>query len=527
MEDSQNFDLDMSSSDDESGPSPVPQKNKPAKKSSEVSGDKKKTQEANAKGKEAGGDAAVPVEAKDDEGTAKGTAKVTATKSKNMSNVSKASADTTPKTKRKDNPKDNQKDNPKRKKKKVISASEEEGDVSDEAPKKKRSTATEKNSKAKKESSTSEEDSSPPAKRPKRKKTGDLPPEVKKPLVVIDPSSELPKSDASWAVTFTNTRVFTEFVSMIASVLSDGIFNIVDGRRFRQEECTTSSLTTDKKKQGYTGLYVECIDSRKVCLLICKIYGHVITHPKVEGNEDDDEQLSFCVKIETLLTYLKSVGHGNYVQLYGLRNSPRLYMNVISATTARQKRHITIESTSHDSESFNVKDITYENTVYFEQTEFRNIIALASSKGVNCKNIRFRLMEPVKQSATGEHRLYFILHVYGENSSTDFGYCSTTTKDEETNSQCVVIKNSDSIDEYNDLWGVKQSELKETFNEAFSVEYLNSFVSSQSHTLVFRLSPKKPMIVTCSLGDEYSFISFVLAPRSDEEIPDTIQLFDA
>jgi hypothetical protein len=84
----------------------------------------------------------------------------------------------------------------------------------------------------------------------------------------------------------------------------------------------------------------------------------------------------------------------------------------------------------------------------------------------------------------------------------------------------IVIKNSEilEVQDADDPKNYHLKDLDEKYSGVFDVEYLSMFIKSlDRHTINLHITNDKPMIVTCSLGDETSFVAFVLAQQVNED----------
>jgi len=165
--------------------------------------------------------------------------------------------------------------------------------------------------------------------------------------------------------------------------------------------------------------------------------------------------------------------------------------------------------------------------VVFELAEMRRILRLA--KSIKSNNLRIVIMEPTKKSADGMKRFFFLIQVLGEHSYDEEVFCSTTdiseekTEEEEEEAKegspkRLVIKNSEMLEmqEEDNPMNYNIKDLEQKYAGIFTVEYLNMFIKSlDRHTINLHLANDKPMIVTCSLGDESSFLAFVLAHQEE------------
>jgi hypothetical protein len=362
-----------------------------------------------------------------------------------------------------------------------------------------------------------EEDKKAPTKK-KKKKNKDAQPKIT--------NSMLPSSDAKVGVHFNSKHGLATLLEGIGPMLSDCTFNIAcgDSDEFNQTKLSTSLLKEDKDREKFSGIYLEALDTTHSCVVIGKIKASVIINKE---NPPDKDDMSFCVSVQTFLTHIKSVNSSYCVQLYRTAKSSDVHMKTFSPSIGRHHRLMTLGTLNKELETFGVNDIDYPHTVEFELFEFRSIVKMA--KGINCDNLRFRILETKGTSKV--QRSYFIVHIYGENSYDEHCFCSLTDIDEGDgkSNNTIVIKNSELTDVDDDPVNVSLDELDEKFNNIFAVDFLNSFLKALDRsTVTIRLAQDQPMTITSSLGDEHSFLTYMLAPKEDSDsLPNIIQSFGA
>ena len=336
--------------------------------------------------------------------------------------------------------------------------------------------------------------------------------------------SKLAARDATVSVNFNNKAPLVMLLEGIAPMLSDCAFKIAcsDNTQFNQSAITGSKLQEDRKASTFSGIYIEALDTSHSCVIIGKIKAAVVIS---DGRVLTKDDMSFCVSVSTFLTHIKSVNASYFVQLYRTTGSSDLHLKLSSPSNGRHHRQMTLGTLNKESPTFGVNDIDYPHTVEFEVFELRNIVKLA--KGINCAHMRFRILET--KVSTGTHRSYFIVHIYGESSYDEHCFCSVTDvkEGEKLSPNTIVIRNSELIDMDDDPVNVSLRDLDEKFNDVFPVEFLNSFLKSIDRASVtIRLAQGRPMTMTTSLGDEESFLTYMLAPKTDPTtLPNDIKSF--
>ena len=327
---------------------------------------------------------------------------------------------------------------------------------------------------------------------------------------------------AAVTVIFTQPKSFSTLLDVLNDLLQDGVFQILSKDRPDINE-TSSNLSIDTRKDDFSGIYAEFIDKSNSCVIIMKYAAEVIINEKMDVQQKD---MQFCVDILTMLNHLKSVNSSFCLQMYRRQCDDKIHFKAFGQSLGyRQFRHIRMDTWDKVADKFSISDIKYDYVVVFELAEMRRILRLA--KSIKSTNLRIVIMEPMKKSADGMKRFFFLIQVLGEHSYDEEVFCSTTDISEEKTEEekatedspkRLVIKNSEMLEmqEEDNPMNYNVKDLEQKYAGIFTVEYLNMFIKSlDRHTINLHLANDKPMIVTCSLGDESSFLAFVLAHQEE------------
>jgi hypothetical protein len=334
------------------------------------------------------------------------------------------------------------------------------------------------------------------------------------------PKVALPTKDTKVLVHFNSHHSLVILLEGITSLLSDCTFNIAYSKStsYRQSDLSTSVLSDDEKRDDFNGFYLEALDLTRSCIVIAKLEAHVTINEK---DPPDPSDMSFCVSVGTFLTHVKSISANCCVQLYRTTSSADLHIKTFSAS-GRHNRLMTIGTLNKESATFGVNNLEYPFTVQLDLAELRGIIKTATL--IHCKNFRTRILE--SKDPTKTRRSYFIIHLYGDNSYDE--HCFLSLTDVTEGKSTLVIKNSDFLDD-DEQAVVTLDDLDEKFNNIFPVEYMHSFLKAlEKQTVTIRFAQDRPMTISSSLGDEQSFLTYLLAPKTDvDTLPNLIQTFGA
>lgn len=336
---------------------------------------------------------------------------------------------------------------------------------------------------------------------------------------------------------------------------------------------------------SFTGLYGSCIDESQTCIVLFKFYGEVLVSENEQAK--DPKNFEFTLNLNTLYNLVRSYDNDFCLQLYRKIGEPGIFLKafpkVAAATTkARQYRHSRVEQiTGGGEETFDISSITYEYKVMMQLQEIRKIVRLA--KNLGSEFIRIRIIEPKKnknliseagkeENCCSYRRFFFIVQTYGQGSSDERIFCSftkerktATKKNDEkkkkgdgggdgTLRDFVILNGSgnsinnngssssntkssinnignteEKREDPDDPKQYRRSEVEEKYNEVFRVENLGRFLKAlDGNRIYFQFEAEKPMLVSSPLGDETSYIVFVLSARTnDDGIPNELEAFSS
>jgi len=253
--------------------------------------------------------------------------------------------------------------------------------------------------------------------------------------------------------------------------------------------------------------------------VIAKLKGDVVIK-----DENKESKLAFCVPVDLLLAHLKSINPSNSIKVYGDVGGDQLKFKVVSLATGKRIRNFQLCTLNREIQEIDFSAIDYEYTVDFNLHELRKILRLASGRSVDCPEIRLRILEEMDKHE--KYSSFFLIHIHSEQSYGEYCYQSIIDINDSKECKSMTITTGNFEVEEVDTTELKLSQLNETFNEVFSVSYLHNFIKSlDGNNVVMKLSKEKPLVLTTSLGDEQSYISFVLAHRRQDTVIDKITTF--
>ena len=320
----------------------------------------------------------------------------------------------------------------------------------------------------------------------------------------MEPATKKTKiNPMAYSFTVTQPKTWETLVEIVQPILQDCHFRVVDNDEF-------------------SGISMESIDSKSVCVVIAKLKGKVEIVDDTKTNTSQE----FCVPVDLLLAHLKSVNPTNVINVHSDAGGAELKFDITSSVSGKKVRHFELSTLNRDFQEIDFNAIDYQYTVDFNLHELRKVLRLASGRSVDCPEIRLRILEEIDQA--GKYSSFFLIHISSEQSYGEYCYQSQIDMDDGKTCKSLTITNSnfDVDEDTTKNPPPTMSQLKETFNEVFSVTYLHNFIKSlDGNNVVIKLSPGKPLVLTNILGDETSYVSFVLAHRRQDTVVDKITSF--
>ena len=295
------------------------------------------------------------------------------------------------------------------------------------------------------------------------------------------------KSDTEWRITLHQTQGFRTLVDVVSPILTRVNFHV----------------TKDVQKADNFFLCIDSVDPTHVCMVQARL-GCEKTF-QLKGDE------SFCVESRILNTLLKSVPPHYSLDLEKKTTSADIFMRTYESLSNSHETYYTLSTLVDESQRCKLEDMCYAYTIEIELTTLRQIAKM--SQQLQAKNLKFVVLEPECSKAGVYHTMFSILSA--GDAIQEHRFNSVTTSDPKyATDTCLIRAATDSTSsESGDV-----TRMIERYNESFSTTFMNYFLKSMERQMItLKLSNDKPLVLTYPLGADSSIVSFILAPKTDNE----------
>lgn len=288
----------------------------------------------------------------------------------------------------------------------------------------------------------------------------------------------------SWTLKFHQTYALRTLIEVVGNVISRVNIKIIND-------------------DSFTGISVESIDSKRVCLVAAKLKCDVV------GLDKSSECPCFCVDTSTLGTCLRSVSPQYSIDVHKRVGSEEIVLCVYEVICNSYTSEYKIPTLAHEDDEVKLHDMEYKYQVDFDLVTLRGIVKnCLALKGENVSII-------VEESTSNDDTRHAVMTVMSEgNAEQRHVFHSLTEKKSGDDGSPLMMRatNTEAME------GVRtDEEMVTTYHETFSAAYLNSFMKNmERNSVTMRLSSKKPLLLIYPLGIEKSNICFVLAAKADE-----------
>lgn len=299
-----------------------------------------------------------------------------------------------------------------------------------------------------------------------------------------------------WRVTIVTPQTFKTFLVIIYRVLSQCPFQLI-------------------KSDAFTGLRVDSMDSSMVCMIKASY------ECEVEANVDLSGE-SFCVVTDTFNTLLKDVQPGHVLTLTRYTDESDLTVESYSKedTTNRSMCTLSILDEEMNVDRLRMQDITYEYMVEMDLARLKSYCKMAQE--LNSTHMEFTIEEP-SEDEQATRNLFFTVGAQSDTATfRKIHHSQTATEPGSTSVKFAIraVSCHDSTGEGGAQFDFesKRHLLEERYNEVYSTTYLNLVLKSMDRQSVqLFMSKGLPLVIRYSLGNDFSHVQVILAPRMRDE----------
>lgn len=261
------------------------------------------------------------------------------------------------------------------------------------------------------------------------------------------------------------------------------------------------------KTENFEGIAIEYM-KETYCVLQAKFKTDVEVSKDLDSHE-------FALLTNSILSCFKCAPDTSSVVLTKKKNSDSICARCYNSLNSNGRESLILKfelKIIEDSEP--VPEISVENDLYNLEIPldiFKKMVNCGDK--LSAKHITFTLSEPKengidKQNKTNGYGTIRI-DISGElgNLSKSIPTLLTENYNVETDSSIIKLPNDDIFDES------YEETLKEKFSSTYGLEYIKKFIKSMNRTSIeIRIGEKSPIIINYKLGDDESFIRFILSP---------------
>lgn len=279
-------------------------------------------------------------------------------------------------------------------------------------------------------------------------------------------------------------------IRMLADVLSN-MLEIVELQVFKTEE--------------FSGIMVEAIDSKQVCLVIAQLRADVTM---------SSEHARFCINTKTFNTCVKSTLAHYSISIESIPTTSSIKLVAYESLSNTSITRFTLPTLVCDQDPIKLKDQEYKYHIDMDTSTLKSIVRMCIA--LQGESLTFKVEQmrenaavekrPRVESAAGKHTLltissngnctqehtfYSLADSNGSSNGTHSGICSE------------IASNPGGMDV--------------VYEEVFGARHMAEFLKSiDRQTVTLRLSKELPLIINHKFGVEDSYVCLVVAPQVEE-----------
>lgn len=249
------------------------------------------------------------------------------------------------------------------------------------------------------------------------------------------------------------------------------------------------------KTPEFSGINIKSIDTKQVCMINSRVECDV----NINDECRECNKISFCIKLNTFHTCLKSFPCNHNIRLEMFKGSSDIFMRSFSseALSNNTGEEIKLQIATLLDTQDSIGDIGMLDYEYFIDIELSAIKRVAKiCKDFKAEDICFEIIEEL------DGETFFAIRASGDDVS-NFEQRFASLGDSKRGIT-------------NDKKSTTCTPSKVICSEKYSTEYINMFLKSMDkNTISIKLSNNKPLLLNYMLDSEKSMICFILAPRCD------------
>lgn len=325
--------------------------------------------------------------------------------------------------------------------------------------------------------------------------------------LIIGPADASP---IEFQLTINQPSALKHMVQMLAGVLKTCSFNVVNTGSF-------------------SGISTQNVDDNHSCFIIARL------NCQVTMEEPDLTQDSFCVNINEFCSCLNTVESNSCLKISKRKDDATIYCDTYEPKSGIQSGGFKIKTNVFDEEGGVLKTMNHLYTITISLEVLKKSVKTA--KDLQADDIEFTVMEPKEQddqetisdSSKPKH-IFVKITVNGKNATVFKIYHSVTVCEPGDDQIMAVDANGEPTGEFQKSYVVKTIEeeandpalltsLVQKYNGLYTADRINKFIKCMQRTnLSISLSPGFPMIIHYALGNEQSYMRFVLTEKLEDTV---------
>lgn len=265
----------------------------------------------------------------------------------------------------------------------------------------------------------------------------------------------------------------------------------------------------------FSGITLECQDAKHICMVQAKLTASVLIAP------DGDDFL--CISAKVTNSCLSSVPGTCFITMYKMKEDDGIYFSAYENDSILEDTAFRIVPIDMDPDQDTLGSIEYDYHIDMSLETVRKLVK--NCKDLESKYIKFTVYESTDQTGgdtpgitVDKPKSIFVRIDINGVSATIFKMLHSITQWQqsgEADSGAYVIQ---TVEKETALTQSDIDKLQSTYEEEFPAEYFGRFIKSMSkQSLTLSLKKGRPMMILYPLGDEQSFIRFILAPKVNED----------
>jgi hypothetical protein len=298
-------------------------------------------------------------------------------------------------------------------------------------------------------------------------------------------------ADCDWRVVIADPQIFRTKIRIMSSVLVQSHFYL-------------------DASENFSGLCIEAMDPRKVCMIQAKFECVVET----DLSQDELDKQTFCIEMDTFNTLMQDIHPTHMLEILRVKGEADIVLLIYEATDKSDQITFRVKTMQETEQRLRMKKLVSPRGVDFDVSTLRN--NCKTFRHIGATDVQLALLEAKHEGVT---ETYLSLMAEGHTVSASYCYLSEMTRDKEDTDSSDIIgevscirvltRGEQRISMSTLQEGIK---FKKIYCEKFQCQYLNCLLKHMDKQRVhLSLSEKNPLVLLYTLGNNRSYIQAMLA----------------